>query len=124
MADEKKEEKKLNPDEIKALLKKSRIKDANGWEIQYKLEIDSPFEKPEKFYGLALNELRIEFDPVIKVDQALNASPTSAFFGDISQRRAYAKENVDKSMGLINGIVQQVVKLIYSLREFDSVLDI
>jgi hypothetical protein len=110
---------------IGEIREESRVSDPHGWKIQYKLEYNSPFEKPEKFYGLALNELRGYFDgKVSKIGIDLNASPTSAFFGDISQRRAYAKENVDKGMGLINGIIQTITKLIYSLREFDSVLDI
>jgi hypothetical protein len=123
-----KDDKKLSgkdlENKIKEIQKEGRVADSNGWKIQYKLEYNSPFEKPEKFYGLALNELRIFFKSVEKIGIDLNASPTSAFFGDISQRRAYAKENVDKGMGLINGIIQTITKLLYSLREFDSVLDI
>ncbi len=121
--DKKLSEKELK-DKVEEIQKESRVADSNGWKIQYKLEYTSPFEKPEKFYGLALNELRIFFKNVSKIGIDLNASPTSAFFGDISQRRAYAKENVDKGMGLINGIIQTITKLLYSLREFDSVLDI
>ncbi len=121
--DKKLSEKELK-DKVEEIQKKGRVTDSNGWKIQYKLEYTSPFEKPEKFYGMALNELRIFFKSVSKIGIDLNASPTSAFFGDISQRRAYAKENVDKGMGLINGIIQTITKLLYSLREFDSVLDI
>ncbi|MFA5303619.1 MAG: hypothetical protein WC393_03725 [Candidatus Nanoarchaeia archaeon] len=121
-------EKELSPEElgekIDKILEKSRIIDSNGWKIQYNLEILSPFEKPEKFYGFVLREVRGEFKNVLRVDQSLNASPTSAFFADVSQRRAIAKENVDKSMGIVAGIVQTITKLLYSLREFDSVLDI
>jgi hypothetical protein len=118
-----KEEEELKK-KIKDILDKSRIKDDNGWTLKYSIEINSPFEKPERFYGLVLNEVRGGFKNVIKVDQFLNASPTSAFFADVSQRRAIAKENVDKSMGIVGGIVQTITKLIYSLREFDSVIDI
>lgn len=125
MAEGKKE---LSPEElekkINEILEKSRISDSHGWKIQYKLEINSPFEKPEKFYGLVLNEIRGDFKNVLRVAQSLNASPTSAFSGDVNTRRAYAKDNVDKSMGIIAGIVQTITKLLYSLREFDSVLDI
>ena len=119
-----KEEQKELSDKIAKILKASRVKDHNGWTIEYKLEINSPFEKPEKFYGLVLNEARIEFKKIIRVEQFLNASPTSAFYVDISQKKAFAKDAIDKSMGIVNGIVQTIVKLIYSLREFDSVLDI
>jgi hypothetical protein len=123
-----KKEKELSSKEldkkIGEILKKSRIVDKNGWNVQYKIEVNSPFEKPERFYALVLKEVRDEFKSVLRVDQSLNASPTSAFFGDVSQRKAYAKENVDKSMGIIGGIVQTITKLLYSLREFDSSLDI
>ncbi|MDD5499997.1 MAG: hypothetical protein PHT91_03945, partial [Candidatus Nanoarchaeia archaeon] len=110
---------------IKELLVKGRIKTSDNWSIKYDIEVHSPFEKPEKFYSMVLNELRyFDLKNIQKVSQFLDASPTSGFYGDISQRKAYAKENVDKAMGIINGIIQTITKLIYSLREFDSVLDI
>ena len=123
-----KEDKKLSGEElakkIGEIKNDSRVVDSNGWKVQYNLEYNSPFEKPEKFYGMALNGLRGSFKSVEKIGIDLDASPTSAFFESVSRGRSYAKENVNSGMGLINGIIQTITKLLYSLREFDSILDI
>jgi hypothetical protein len=98
------------------------------WPVQYKLVVNTPFESIGKYYHAVLKELRDPaiggFKNLVKIDQALSASPTSAFYGDVANRKAYAKEQFDKSMGMINSIIQTVMKLIYSLREFDQILNI
>jgi hypothetical protein len=110
--------------EIEKILKKAHIKD-EGWPVEYLIRIDTPFESIGKFYNMVLKELRdFKMPNIVKIDQTLSASPTSAFYADVAQRKAYAKEQVDKGMQIIGGIMQTVIKLIYSLREFDLILDI
>ncbi|PIU88601.1 hypothetical protein COX58_01170 [archaeon CG_4_10_14_0_2_um_filter_Archaea_38_6] len=111
------------------ILTKARAKDPElfgaDWPAQYKIIVNTPFQSIGKYYNMVLKELReFGFKNLTKVNQALSASPTSAFYADVAQRKAYAKEQFDKGQGLINGIIQQVMKLIYSLKEFDLILDI
>ncbi|PIX43558.1 hypothetical protein COZ55_01120, partial [archaeon CG_4_8_14_3_um_filter_38_5] len=111
------------------ILTKARAKDPElfgaDWPAQYKIIVNTPFQSIGKYYNMILKELReFGFKNLTKVNQALSASPTSAFYADVAQRKAYAKEQFDKGQGLINGIIQQVMKLIYSLKEFDLILDI
>ncbi|MBN1924049.1 MAG: hypothetical protein JW791_04805 [Nanoarchaeota archaeon] len=115
----------INKTEKKELLEKNRAVDEDGWKAQYKIEVNTPFQSIGKYYNMVLKELSsFGFKNLVRIDQSLAASPTSGFYGDVAQRKAYAKDQFDKGMGLVNNIVQTVIKLIYSLREFDLVLDI
>lgn len=118
--------------ELKKLMSDSQCRHpdliGSDWPVKYTVIVNTPFESVGKYYHAVLKELRDPgiggFKDLVRVDQSLAASPTSAFYGDIANRKAYAKEQFDKSMGLINNIIQTVMKLIYSLREFDQILDI
>lgn len=106
-------------------IKEYQARTEDGWLVEYKLQVNTPFQSLGKFYNMILDELRgVGGFALVRINQSLSASPTSAFYGDVAQRKAYAKEQVDKSMQIIGGVVQTVIKLIYSLREFDLILKI
>ncbi|VVB76114.1 Uncharacterised protein [Candidatus Tiddalikarchaeum anstoanum] len=118
-------EKKVKKEWWKDHLKDFQAKDIDGWPVKYYIQVNTPFQSLSKYYLMILDELRAigDFD-LAKVSQTMAASPTSGFYGDVSQRKAYAKEQFDKSMQIITGIIQTVTKLIYSLREFDLIIHI
>ncbi len=124
MADDKKEEKKKpSKDEIKEILKKSQARDSDDWPVKLKIGINTPFQSLGKYYNMVIEEMG-GGAALQKISEYLAASPTSAFYADVAQRKAYAKDQFDKGMGIINNILQTVMKLIYSLREFDQILSI
>ncbi len=114
---------KPSKDEIKDILKKSHAKDSDGWPVKLKIGVNTPFQSLGKYYNMVIEEMG-GGSSLTKISEYLAASPTSAFFGDVAQRKAYAKDQFDKGMGIINNILQTVMKLIYSLREFDQILSI
>lgn len=107
-------------------LPKYQVKDTDLWPVKYYIQVNTPFQSLAKYYLMVLDELKNmgHFPKIEKINQSLAASPTSGFFADVAQRKAYAKEQIDKSMQIIGGVIQTVTKLIYSLREFDMILHI
>lgn len=112
-------------EESEKILEKSQAVDPSlGWKAEYKIIINTPFQSVGKYYNMVLKELRdFGFNNLTRVGQSLSASPTSAFYSDVARRRAYAKEQFDKGMGLINNLIKEIMQLIYSLREFDQIIN-
>ncbi len=109
-------DKKLK-DEINEILNKNLV-------AQYNVSIEEFSASLEPYYFWILNFVEEFGYDMEKVDENIMASVTSAFFGEMAQRRMNFEKRGMEILGTINAIVKSIINLLYDLKELDRRLKV
>ncbi len=109
-------DKKLK-EEIEELLSKNLV-------AKYKVSIEDFSASLEPYYFWLLDFIPKFGYKMEKVDENMMATVTSAFFGEMAQRRMNFEKRGMEILGTINAIVKSIINLLYDLKELDRRLKI
>ncbi len=103
--------------EIEEILNKNLV-------AKYKVTIENFSASLEPYYFWLLDFIKNLGYKMEKVDENIMASVTSAFFGEMAQRRMNFEKRGMEILGTINAIVKSIINLLYDLKELDRRLKV
>jgi broad-specificity NMP kinase len=103
--------------EIKEILSRNQV-------AEYKVTIEKFSESLEPYYFWLVDFIKGFGYKMEKVDENIMASVTSAFFGEMAQRRMNFEKRGMEILGTINAIVRSIINLLYDLKELDRRLKV
>ena len=82
----------------------------------------NPNQILEELYFWILDYVDSSYGKSFKLIDNFIATPGSSLFSENLQKRSTAEQNASRIMGNINEVIKSILNLIYSIKEYDSVL--